>query len=58
MTTGKESLWDKIKHVSKELFYPGANSNLQKITNMYLDWFEKSKNPLPAENLFNSVKTD
>jgi hypothetical protein len=56
--SGKESLWQQIKHVSKEFIYPGSTSNLQKITNMYLDWFEKSNAPLPSQNLFNSIKQD
>jgi RHS repeat-associated protein len=52
----KEELWG---HVSQELFYPGRESNLQKITNQYLDWFENSSSgPLPSENLFMSIKTD
>jgi hypothetical protein len=56
--SGKETLWQQIKHVVKEFTYPGANSNLQKITNMYLESFEKSNAPLPSENLFNSIKQD
>ena len=56
--TGRETLRQQIGHVVKELFYPGTNSNLQKVTNMYLDWFEKSTSPLPSGNLFNTIKTD
>jgi hypothetical protein len=56
--SGKETLWQQIKHVVKEFTYPGANSNLQKITNMYLESFEKSNAPLPSGNLFNSIKQD
>jgi RHS repeat-associated protein len=47
-----------ISHVSKELFYPGDNSNLQKVTNQYLDWFQHSIAPLPKENLFNNIQHD
>jgi len=56
--TGKETLWQQVKHVAKELTYPGVNSNLQKITNMFLDHFENASRPLPSTNLFNSIKTD
>lgn len=56
--TGKESLLQQGNHVRKELVYPGGNSNLQKVTNMYLDWLQKSNVPLPTTNLFASIKTD
>jgi len=45
-------------HVKQELFYPGENSNLQKVTNQYLDWFQKSNAPLPSGNLFDGIKHD
>jgi hypothetical protein len=45
-------------HVTQELFYPGENSNLQKVTNQYLDWFQKSNAPLPSGNLFNGINHD
>jgi hypothetical protein len=48
----------QLAHVLKELFYPGVHSNLQKITNQYLEWFEKSNAPLPKENLFSKIKSD
>ncbi|MXV50382.1 RHS repeat-associated core domain-containing protein [Pedobacter sp. HMF7647] len=47
-----------FNHVTQELFYPGENSNLQKITNQYLDWFQKSNAPLPSGNLFDGIKHD
>lgn len=56
--TGNESLSEQSAHVIKELFYPGGNSNLQGVTNSFLNWFENSNKPLPKENLFNSIKTD
>ena len=56
--TGRESKWQQFLHVIEELRYPGPNSNLQKVTNKYLDWFEKSNQPLPSENLFNNIKSD
>jgi hypothetical protein len=53
LTEGQK--WD---HVKQELFYPGTGSNLQMITNKYLDWFENSNQPLPKENLFNNIQHD
>jgi len=52
------SMPEKIRHVNAELYYPGKNSNLQKITNQYLDWFENSNEPLPKGNLFDNIKFD
>jgi hypothetical protein len=52
------SALQKVNHVSQELFYPGENSNLQKVTNQYLDWFQKSNAPLPSGNLFDGIKHD
>ena len=51
----KIELWN---HVKQEIFYPGTNSNLQMITNHYLDWFEQSNAPLPKENLFKNIQHD
>jgi hypothetical protein len=45
-------------HGYQELFYPGINSNLQQVTNQYLDWFQHSELPLPAENLFKNIHPD
>ena len=56
--TGNESLIEQARHVAKELFYPGKSSNLQKVTNQYLDWFESSSTSLPKENLFAKIKPD
>jgi RHS repeat-associated protein len=55
-----EHIWgpDELAHVLQELRYPGTQSNLQQITNHYLDWFENSDAPLPSENLFNHISTD
>ena len=47
-----------VIHVIQELFYPGTNSNLQEVTNQYLDWFEHSNAPLPKQNLFNNIYPD
>ena len=47
-----------VNNVSKELYYPGTNSNLQKVTNTYLAWFQKSNSPLPKTNLFKAIKSD
>ena len=55
---GNESLFELIGHASRELHYPGFNSNLQKISNQYLQWFENSNKPLQKENLFLNIKTD
>jgi len=48
----------EINHVTQELFYPGGNSNLQKVTNQYLEWFEHSSAPLPKGNLFSNIQHD
>lgn len=56
--TGKESDKELYNHVKQELHYPGPNSNLQRITNQYLDWFEHSNSPLPSANLFNNISHD
>jgi hypothetical protein len=45
-------------HISKEMSYPGQDSNLQKITNYYLDWFESDSTTLPSQNLFDNIKSD
>lgn len=38
---------------------PGQGSNLQKVTNEYVDWFMNNSNvPLPTQNLFNNIKQD
>ncbi|MDZ7897958.1 MAG: hypothetical protein U5N85_08015 [Arcicella sp.] len=55
---GNESLLELIGHGSRELHYPGFNSNLQKVSNQYLQWFENSNSPLPKGNLFLNIKTD
>jgi hypothetical protein len=47
-----------LNHIKQELFYPGQYSNLQNITNLYLNWFENGNAPLPRENLFNNIKHD
>ena len=49
---------DELVHVMKELFYPGNQSNLQKVTNQYLDWFEHSNSPLPKQNLFSNIHAE
>jgi RHS repeat-associated protein len=56
--TGEETIKQEVNHISKELFYPGTNSNLQKVTNQYLDWFQKSTAPLPSTNLFSGINHD
>ncbi len=56
--TGKETEWEKFRHNLSESFFPGINSNLQKITNLAIEWFEKLNTPLPSENLFNGIKAD
>jgi hypothetical protein len=56
---GDESPAELIEHVIRELFYPGKDSNLQSITNQYLDWFENNQNlPLSITNLFSGIKSD
>jgi len=39
-----EGATDLVKHATQELFYPGFNSNLQNVTNTFLDWFEIATN--------------
>ena len=55
---GKETVWQQVTHVQKELIYPGKQSNLQNITNIYLAWFQNSNSPLPKTNLFKNIRTD
>lgn len=55
--TGNESLKQEVGHVKQELFYPGTNSNLQKVTNYYLNLFQNGGD-LPKENLFQSISHD
>jgi RHS repeat-associated protein len=54
----RETANQLIRHGIKELFYPGPNSNLQNVTNKYLDWFQHSTAPLPSKNLFSDIKHD
>ena len=56
--TGNESRLQQLVHVWKERNYPGPSSNLQKVTQQYLDWFQHSNSPLPKENLFSNIKSD
>jgi len=53
-----ESKSNLLAHILKEMLSPGASSNLQKLTNQYLQWFERSNTPLPSTNLFNDIKHD
>ncbi|KAB1230975.1 RHS repeat-associated core domain-containing protein [Chryseobacterium viscerum] len=55
--TGNESLKQEVGHVKQELFYPGTNSNLQKVTNYYLNLFQNGGD-LPKGNLFQSISHD
>ncbi len=55
--TGTESMLEQYNHAKHELVYPGLDSNLQIITNKYLDWFQ-SNNPLPDGNLFINIQSD
>ncbi len=55
---GRETLVEQGVHVIQELFYPGKDSNLQKVTNQWLDWFEHDDSSLPNGNLFDAIKTD
>ncbi len=57
MWNGEESLIKTGEHVVNELYYPGKNSNLQNVTNFYINLFELGKE-LPKENLFNNIKAD
>lgn len=47
---------DKIKHGLGEISDPGEGSNLYKITNKALGWFESGK--LPEGNLFDNIDAD
>jgi len=55
--SGKESKKEQWKHVRQELYYPGEDSNLQKITNKWLAWFV-GNDPLPEGNLLDGIATD
>jgi len=54
----QESTESEIRHVLKECFYPGKNSNLQAVTNKYVNMFYNTKDPLPAGDLFLGIKAD
>jgi hypothetical protein len=54
---GDENIFELIKHVFKELKYPGKDSNLQNVTNQFLDWFENNEE-LPKGNLFDTIQND
>jgi hypothetical protein len=53
------SAGELYKHVKQELLYPGVNSNLQKITDYFIQWFENANRPaLPSKNLFSGINHD
>lgn len=53
------SLGELFRHVKQELRYPGTGSNLQKITDYYIQWFENPQRAsLPSQNLFRDIKHD
>ncbi len=55
----KESNMNIYKHIIKEGLYPGRNSNLQKVRDYYIDWFENPNRPaLKNDNLFSNIKSD
>lgn len=54
---GSESVLEILSHIRQELTYPGQSSNLQKVTNWFLDSFNRG-NDLPSQNLFNNIKSD
>lgn len=57
--TGNETNLEILDHISHEASYPGQESNLQKVTNEYVDWFMNNSDvPLPSQNLFNNIKQD
>jgi RHS repeat-associated protein len=51
-------VYRSVEHVTKELTYPGQDSNLQSVTNQFLEWFQHSNAPLPSGNLFANIKSD
>ncbi|WP_430406838.1 RHS repeat-associated core domain-containing protein [Fluviicola sp.] len=55
--TGEESDLDEVNHVIQEYSYPGINSNLQKVTNDFLELFF-SKKDLPDTNIFDYIQID
>jgi len=57
--TGSESDSQKFNHHLYESFYPGLKSNLQKVTNLSLDWLENGgQTSLPSINLFKLIEKD
>ncbi len=54
---GGESLLSQGLHVIQEVSYPGVNSNLQQVTNYYLNQFTSGKE-LPEKNLFTNINHD
>jgi hypothetical protein len=55
--SGRESYQEEAAHVLKELQYPGLNSNLQRVTNHFLDLFQNNL-PLPSGNIFKGISAD
>jgi hypothetical protein len=55
--TGHEDAMIEAAHVGLETTYPGENSNLQKVTNYYINLFQNNQ-PLPTGNLFKNIQSD
>jgi len=55
---GNETISQIYRHLNQELIYPGIDSNLQRITNIFIDWFESTSQTLPTSNFFNDIQTD
>jgi RHS repeat-associated protein len=49
---------EEVDHGAQEYYYPGGESNLQKITDTWLEWFEGSDDTLPSGNLFDNILAD
>jgi len=57
--SGNETYVEKKIHNIFEGFYPGRNSNLQKVTNIVIEWLENGGlTPLPSVNLFQLIEKD
>jgi len=55
--TGHEGLFTESDHLEKEDTYPGGNSNLQKVTDYYINLFQNNL-PLTNGDLFNNISAD
>ena len=55
--SGEESHSEEVDHVKQEIWYPGVDSNLNKVTMWFLRSFI-AKEELPSGNIFDTIESD